>query len=314
MEAKSLGDFISIYQRFTITENKSERTIEGVTAAVRHFGEFLGGCPDVRQVQSEDLRRYIRSLQERERWAGHPTIRNCHGKLSAHSIASYVRSIRAFWSWLKREGFIIENPFEHVRPPKAPRKIVNTLSPEQATQLLKSIRHRDHAGYRDYAMVITLYGTGLRLGELLGLKLSDMNLQSGQIKVLGKGAKERIVFMSATVFKVLLKYLHNWRPKVVSDHLFVHQDGRPLSRFYFEYRLRSHVGKAGLTNTRCTPHALRHSFAVNYLRNGGDTFTLQKILGHSTLEMTRHYTEVSAGDVEAKQKAFSPAERLGIRV
>lgn len=314
MEAKSLGHFFVVYQRFAAAENKSERTIEAVTAAVAHFDNFLGGCPDIGQVRAEDLRRYILSLQTRERWAGHPTIKTAHGSLSPHSIASYIRSIRSFWSWLKREEFIDKNPFENVRPPKAPRKIVNTLSPKQVTQLLNAISHKDGAGYRDRAIVITLYGTGLRVGELLGLRLDDINFDTGQIRVMGKGRRERFVYMSATVHKVLFKYLWHWRPKVPAEHLLVHDSGRPLSRFYVEHRLQAYGRKAGISGARCTPHTLRHTFAVEYLRGGADTFTLQRILGHSTLEMTRHYAEVSDGDVEIKQKMFSPAERLEIKV
>jgi integrase/recombinase XerD len=314
MEAKNLDDFIFIYEKFAIAENKSPRTIESVTAAVKDFNKFLGGCPDVKQVKAEDLRRYIITLQEKHRWSGHPHIRTKDDGLSPHTIASYVRSIRAFWSWLKRERFIKHNPCQNVKPPKASRKIVATLTNEQITRLLKSIRLRDQPGYRDYALVMTLYGTGLRLGELLGLRMASIDFDSGQIKVMGKGGKERSVYMSATLFKVLFKCVFQWKPKVASDYLFVHGDGRPLSRFYVEHRLHRYGKKARITGVRCSPHTLRHSFAVNYLRNGGDTFTLQKILGHSTLEMTRHYAEVSNIDVELKQKACSPVEQLGLRV
>lgn len=114
---------------------------------------------------------------------------------------------------------------------------------------------------------------------------------------MGKGCKERSVFMSATVYKVLLKYLWHWRPRVASEYFFAHDSGEPLSRFYVAHRLRVHGKKAGITGARCSPHTLRHSFALNYLRNGGDTFTLQRILGHSTLEMTRHYAEVADSDI-----------------
>jgi len=314
MEAKNLDDFILIYEKFTASENKSKRTIEDTAAAVRQFHKFLGGSVDVHEVQAEDLREYIRALQERPRWSNHPTIKPKDTRLSPHSIASYVRSIRAFWSWLKREDFIDENPMERVKPPKAPRKIVATLTREQISQLLEAIPNKDSKGYRDRAIVVTLYGTGLRIGELLGLRLGDLNFDSGQIKVMGKGGKERTVFMSPTVFKVLFKYVRRWRPEVTTDYVFVHNNGRPLTRFYFAHRLQAYREKAGLSGRKCSPHVLRHSFSVDYLRNGADTFTLQRILGHSTLEMTRHYAEISDSDVEIKQKTFSPAENLRLRV
>lgn len=314
MEAKNLDDFVLIYEKFAASENKSKRTIEDTAAAVRQFHKFLGGSVNVHEVQAEDLREYIRALQERPRWSDHPTIKPKDTRLSPHSIASYVRSIRAFWSWLKREDFIDENPMERVKPPKAPRKIVATLTREQISQLLEAIPNKDSKGYRDRAIVLTLYGTGLRIGELLGLRLGDLNFDSGQIKVMGKGGKERTVFMSPAVFKVLLKYVHRWRPVVTTDYVFVHSNGRPLTRFYFAHRLQTYRKKAGISGSRCSPHVLRHSFSVEYLRNGADTFALQRILGHSTLDMTRHYAEISDSDVEIKQKTFSPAENLIVKV
>jgi len=248
------------------------------------------------------------------KWSQHPTIKPKDTKLSPHSIASYVRSIRAFWSWLKREGFIDANPMKGVKPPKAPRKIAATLTREQVTQLLEAIGKKDSRSYREQAIVVTLYGTGLRISELLQLRLGDLNFDSGQIKVMGKGDKERTVFMSPTVFKVLLKYVHRWRPKATTDYVFIHNNGQLLSRFYFTHRLQAYARKAGISGMKCSPHVFRHSFAVEYLRNGADIFTLQRILGHSTLEMTRHYAEISDSDVEIKQKTFSPAENLRLRV
>jgi integrase/recombinase XerD len=310
MEAKSPDDFLLIYDKFATSENKSPRSIEAVSEAVKEFARFLGKGKYVGQIEAEDLRRYIRFLQDRPCWAKHPTIRPGKRKLSPHSIASYVRSIRTFWSWLSREGFIGENPFAKVKVPKAPRKVVNTFSSDQITKLLKAIPMKKPKGYRDYAIIIMLYGTGMRIQELLNLRLTDLNLESGQIKVLGKGARERYLYMSPTVYKVTLRYLNRFRPKVQSDYLFVHDNGQPLSRYYVAHRMQKYGREAGITAVRCSPHTLRHSFAINYLRNGGDSFTLQKILGHSTLDMTRHYAELAKSDVERGMKTFSPIESL----
>ncbi|MFC2019301.1 tyrosine-type recombinase/integrase [Chloroflexota bacterium] len=314
MKTKSLGDFLFIYQQFAAAENKSPRTIEAVTASVGHFGNYLGGCEDPGKLRPDDLRRYIRSLLAKKRWQGHPTIKSGHGSLSPHSIASYVRSIRAFWSWLLREGFISLNPFEKIRPPQTPKHTVNVLTVKQVEDLLRVICRSSYTGYRDRALIIALFGTGLRISELLNVRMGDLNFDTGQIRVLGKGARERVVFMSASVFKVLIKYSLQWRPQDGSDFFFVNKQGCRLSRFDIAHRVRRYGQTAGIQGVRCSPHTLRSSFAVQYLRNGGDTFTLQRILGHSSLEMTRHYAEVSSSDVEAKLKAHSPAENLRIKV
>ncbi|MBN2568386.1 MAG: tyrosine-type recombinase/integrase [Deltaproteobacteria bacterium] len=313
MEALNLGDFLLIYQRFATTENKSPRTIETVTDAVRKFDAFLGGISDITTIKPEDLRCYIEHLQSQQRWQDHPLIRQDHGSLSPHSIACYIRSIRSFWSWLKREDFIPENPFEKVKPPKTPRKIVPTFSIDQLNHLLSSIPRTDFRGHRDYAIAAMLFGTGLRISELLELKVSDINFENGQVKVNGKGSRERWVYMSPKVYKVLLKYKLQWRKQAAaSDYLFTDGQGNQLNRSYIEHRFHHYGIKAAITGVRCSPHTLRHSFAVNYLRNGGDVFTLQRILGHSTLEMTRHYAELADSDVERQQKAFSPAEKLSL--
>ena len=311
METDSLGHFIFIYEKFAEAENKSERTIGGVTSAVEKFDNFLGGCLDVKEVQGEDLRRYIRYLQQQLKWAGHPTIHQSHGVLVSNSIASYVRDIRSFWSWLLREQFIENNPFEEVKPPKTTAREIDILSSGNVSKLIKAIPLKDNRGYRDSSIIALLYGTGLRIGEVINLIQGNVNFDTGQIKVLGKGNKERSVFMSAKVFKALFKYQSQRRPKAVSKFFFIHRDGRPLSRFYFAHRMKTFVIKAGIT-TNCSPHTLRYSFAIQFLQNGGDERALQSILGHSTMEMTRHYAKIANSEVEKKMKEFSPAEQLDV--
>ena len=114
MKEEGLGDFLCIYERFAVAENKSPRTIESVKSAVRKFDRFLGGCSNPKDVRSEDLRDYIIHLQACPRWSKHPTIKPDHGNLSHGAIASYVRSIRSFWSWMQSEKFIDYNPLDQV--------------------------------------------------------------------------------------------------------------------------------------------------------------------------------------------------------
>jgi len=313
MEADDLGHFILIYKKFAAAENKSDRTIEAVTNAVSKFNIFLGDARSPQDIQADDLRQYILHLQQQCRWAGHPTIGQNHGNLSPHTIASYVRSIRSLWSWLEREQFIEINPFSQVKPPKVPVNITDPLNPEEVSKLLKIIPRNEYRGYRETCIILTLYGTGLRISELLNLKLLNVDFNSGQIKVMGKGAKERSVFMSPKNFKALMKYHTIWRPNIATDHFFVHEDGRKLTRTYMEHRIQAFTRQANITK-KCTPHIFRYSFSIQFLRNGGDPFTLQKILGHSTIDMTRRYVQIASTDVERNMKSYSPAEQLDIRL
>jgi len=314
MEAKTLGDFLFIYEKFATAENKSPRTIEAVIQAATHFDKFLGGCSDIIRVDAEDLRRYIRHLQTSPKWTDHPTINKDHGYLSPHTVACYIRGIRSLWSWLKREGFIEENPFQGVKPPKTSQITVTPPTSNQIEQVLRTIPRNNHNDYRDAVIIVTIYGTGLRINELTTLNLKAVDFDTGQLTVMGKGGKQRALFMSPKLFKALFKYRQRWRPNTGSDYFFITDTGRPLTRFYVAHRLKSHAKRASIDYPRFAPHALRYAFAIDSLRGGYDESTLQKILGHSSPEMTRHYAQLADQDVERKMKAFSPAENLDIRM
>jgi len=312
METNNLGNFISIYEKFAQAEAKSDRTIEAVTAVTRKFDSFLGGNSNIKAITADDLRRYILHLQERCKWSDHPTIQKNHGNLSPNTIAHHVRHIKSFWSWMYSEGFLEHNTLSQVKTPKETGRAVTPLTSGEVTQLLKVVPRNTHQGYRDSCVIITLYGTALRISELLDLPFSNVNFTNGQITVVGKGDKERSVFMSPKVYKALFKYYSRWRPKVTSEYLFIHEDGRKLTRFYFEHRMQAYVRKANLTKP-CTPHILRYSGALALLRNGCDPYNLQQILGHTTMEMTRRYLKISNTDIEKNMKSFSPAEQVDIR-
>ena len=314
MKAYNLVELIFIYEKFAVAENKSPRTIETTTHAVRLFDNSLNHCQDVNQVTPEDLRNFIRELQSRSKWQNHPTIKSDHGKLSPFTIANYVRHIHAFWSWLHQEEFIVDNPIKKVKVPDVPHSVINTFTPDQVKQLLARISRKIHKGYRDFAILISIYGIGPRISEVVDLRTENVNFDTGNIKVLGKGAKERTLYMPPTVFKAMFKYSERWRPKISSEYFFVTDDGKQLSRFNFEHRMHNYGQEAGITGVACRPHIMRYTFAIEFLRNGGDIFTLQKILGHETLEMTRHYARLADKDVEAKLKTSSPVEKLKLRV
>src|ERR1035437_3012670 len=161
MDTGNLDSFLVIYSNFAKAENQSVRSTEAVLLAVRQYNKFVGHDRGVDSITGEDLRQYIRLLQQQEKGSTHPNIAVRHVRLSPHSVASYVRSIRSFWSWLLREGFIQENPFERVKPPKTPRKVIAPLTPEQIASLIKAIPRTNQTGERDHALVIVLYGTGL---------------------------------------------------------------------------------------------------------------------------------------------------------
>ncbi|MFC2027957.1 tyrosine-type recombinase/integrase [Chloroflexota bacterium] len=208
-----------------------------------------------------------------------------------------------------QEGFIRANPFDYVRLPRAPRKVVTTFSDAQMEALLGAIDTTTAAGFRDHTIILVLLDTALRISELTGLDAPDLYLEEIQLKVMGKGNRERIIPFGKQVQRRLWKYLYHVRPQP-PEALFLTTDGRRLSRHRIQKRLADYGRKAGITGVRVSPHTLRHSTAVRFLRNGGDAFSLQRLLGHSSLQMTRHYCELADVDVQRMHTVASPVDNL----
>jgi integrase/recombinase XerD len=155
----------------------------------------------------------------------------------------------------------------------------------------------------------------MRVSELCHLKLSDVALEEGMLKVLGKGNKERLIPIGKQVQRLLWRYISRYRPEPLSANgniLFLNRDGKPLTKERVEKILTRYGRKAGLKGVRCSPHTLRHTAAVKFLRNGGDVFSLQRMLGHSSLEMTRRYCELADTDVKRAHMTASPVDNLSL--
>jgi site-specific recombinase XerD len=225
-----------------------------------------------------------------------------------------MRSIRAFWSWLVEEDIIDTNPFSRLRIPKPPRKIIITFLQSHLQSLL-SVINRSAEGYRDMVIILILLDTGLRVNELIKLKTDNVWLEESVIKVLGKGNKERLIPIGRQIQRLLWRYITQYRPEPARpnlDNLFLTHDGRPLTKNRIDSLMKHYGEKTGLIGVRCSPHTLRHTFAVSYLRNGGDVFSLQRILGHSSLEMTRRYCELANMDIKKAHAIASPVDNLKI--
>ena len=197
--------------------------------------------------------------------------------------------------------------------PRPARKIIPTFSDFQIQQLLNVIDTRVPEGYRNYTIILTLLDTGMRVSELCHLKVDNIWLEDGMLKVLGKGNKERLIPIGKRVQRLLWRYINRYRPEAVtanSNFVFLTKDGRPLTKDRVEKIMTYYGKKAELKGVRCSPHTLRHSAAVRFLRNGGDVFSLQRMLGHASLEMTRKYCELADIDVKRAHIIASPVDNL----
>lgn len=214
------------------------------------------------------------------------------------------------------EGCLSQNPTRRLKVPKAPKAIIETFSDAQIHRLIRAIDQRSAVGCRDYCIILVFLDTGVRLSELVTLELPNLHQDQAYFKGLGKGTKGRIVPIGAHVQKALWKYIHKYRPEPFHaniQNVFLSRDGRALSPSSVYDRISKYGKRAGLQGVRCSPHTFRHTFAKNFLLNGGDVFTLQKILGHSSLEVVRMYVNLASDDVQVQHRKASPVDWLKLR-
>lgn len=220
---------------------------------------------------------------------------------------SYI-TLRAFFNFLTNDGFLPESPMGSVQRPKQRRTVINTFTLQQIEAVLATCQ-KDFAGTRDRAMILVMLDCGLRVSELCGLALDDVNWAEQTMLVVGKGDVERIVPFGNTTRQALTHYLAR-RGQLDTGSLFVSVYAGPIDRYRVRRIIQARCEKVGMTGVRCSPHTLRHTCAVQFLRNGADVFSLQKLLGHRDLLMTRRYAELSQTDVQQKHRLYSPADRL----
>lgn len=313
MEASNLelGNLIQGFIFSCQTEGKSPRTIEWYITFLRRFDKFLESRnlpTSISLITKHHIRQFIRYLQTEARTP------HKNKPLSPATIQGYTRTLKVFFSWLVKEDYLDINTISGIPVPRAPTKIVNTFSHEHIKRLSDSYCGANGYGYRNLAIVMLLLDTGIRVSELVGIEIDDINLSEGYIKIRqAKGSKERYVPVGSVVQKILWKYINNYRPQPLTERitrLFLSKPGLPLTRSGIQQMLRRSGRRVGITGVRCSPHTFRHTFAKNFLLNGGDIFSLQKILGHSSLSSVRNYLNLFSVDIKKQHRRFSPVDNL----
>ena len=315
-KAHKLFELIEYYELCNRAEGKSPKTISWYSANLKSFRNYLKNrhLPDsLDNIDTKLLREYVLYLLKRNRFDGHPYTPAQTDLLSSATIHGHVRTLRAFYNWLVTEGLTQNNPAKDLKPPKVTRKVVSTLSDEEIGAILNtfSISPSDA---RNQTLFMILLDTGLRIGELVNLKMDDVHMDEGYLKVMGKGKKERIVPIGNNAQRALQRYLFRFRPKPINpviDNVFLSTSNKPLTGNSMKLMFTRLAKRSGVY--RLHAHLCRHTFATRFLINGGDVFTLQQILGHSTLEMVRNYVNLASNHVAIQHQRFSPLDRLNIR-
>jgi integrase/recombinase XerD len=228
--------------------------------------------------------------------------------LSSSSILRKMASLKAFFRFLMQEDMIIANPIKTIQSPKKEMRLPSFLTYEEVDSLLSVPDIQSLLGLRDKAILETLYATGMRVSEVIGLNLSDVNLGAGFVRIFGKGEKERVVPIGKIASSFLEKYVNEIRPKLVNyetNSLFLNWRGGSLSRQSVWKMIKRYAILAGIRK-KLSPHTLRHSFATHLLSRDVDLRALQKMLGHSDISTTQIYTHLDDKRLKTMHLKFHP--------
>ena len=239
----------------------------------------------------------ITSWQDVDRYVVINYLEKMHDEKKAPAtVTRMITSLRRFHQFLRQERLTDHDPMQHIDTPKKVQKLPSTLSLTEVERLIETPDTTKNLGIRDRAILEVMYATGLRVSELVGLKLSDLHLSLGLVQTLGKGDKERIIPLGDYAIQWMERYLDEARPLLVANpsetHVFVNHHGTGLSRQGIWKNLKQLVREAGI-NKEVTPHTLRHSFATHLLENGADLRTVQELLGHADISTTQIYTHIT---------------------
>ena len=302
------------------TEGKSLRTVNWYRQKLGYFSQFLqknGLATEVEAIGPRDIRRFIDHLQHGVQAGANNPHRPTEDKpLSPQTVAGYVRTLRAFFSWAVRERLIDGHPMQHVKTPKVPQRDMPFFSDVEIGRLLAALKQPTDVGQRNYALAVLLLDTGMRVSELIHMEMQDLHLNQGYLKVVGKGDKQRTIPLGRSSRKVLLDYLRKHRPEPSlpqCDRVFLTRTGDPLRPDYVYQIISRACRQVGITGKRLGPHTCRHTFARSFLLNGGDLLTLQRILGHTSLEVVKLYVNLQTEDLLAQQWKYSPMDTLKAR-
>jgi integrase/recombinase XerD len=277
-------------QYLRIEKGLSDNTLAAYKHDLAMYSEHLGTLP-LLQVQQSDVSSFLKFLYNR--------------KLKPRSAARAFAAVRGLHRFLILERAREDNPTANIDQPRWWKPLPNVLVLEEVDKLLAAPDTTTARGVRDRALLEVLYATGLRVSELIGLRLDGINVGVGFVRCVGKGSKERIVPLGESAAAAVAEYLRVRRVKKPTNYLFLSNRGQKLSRMGFWKILRGYGLKAGVKK-RLTPHVLRHSFATHLLERGADLRAVQTMLGHANISTTEIYTHVMRERLKEIYKSYHP--------
>jgi integrase/recombinase XerD len=294
----AFDDARQVFYLYCRSKGLAERTLQTYFSSIDELRAFLAKSDSVPRLPgAHTLRGFVAHLLDQ--------------KLARTTISIRMRAIRSFCNFLAREGIVPSSPMAGVAVPKVPSRYPEVLTGAEAKQLVCAATANSWGGTRNRAMVLTLLDTGVRLGELIRLDLVDLQLRELTIRVRsGKGDKERHVFMGRSLSRALRTWIEARGAFSQDGPLFMTRWGERLDGRNVQRILSRLAVKAGLEGAKVSPHRLRHTFATHYIMNGGDPFSLQRILGHSDITTTMIYVNIAGGGLREAHAKASPVDRL----
>lgn len=281
----------------------SSRTLDFYEGKLSMFVAFVADKP-VRDLTLQDGQNWILQLSSRNRYTNHPYKKEIAQPMSKATLRGYVRALKVWASYLAEEGYTKTNVCERIKLPADTKRVVDILSEEEIMRIFGAVNPNIKLGARMHAILSLLLDTGMRIGELEGIRFEDIDFKQHRIKITGKGDKQRFVPFGVTTSKALLAWYNIYREDDGDERLF------QMCQHSIAECMKRLGRKVGIE--RLHPHLWRHTYAVRWLRNGGDVFSLQKVLGHSDLEVTKVYIHLAEVDIENKHRLVSPVDRLGL--
>jgi len=288
-----------------LEKSLSENSVEAYMHDITMFDQFL----EIQKLKITPAETKLSHLQQFIAWINEVGM-------SASSQARIISGIKAFFKYLVMENLIVDDPSQLIESPKLGRKLPDTLSVHDINQLIEAIDLSTKEGARNKAMLETLYGCGLRVSELVNLKLSNLHLEIGFVKVLGKGDKERLVPIGNVATKLLRIYITEVRSMQTiqqgnEDYVFLNNRGAKLSRIMVFMIIKRLAEKIGLKKT-ISPHTFRHSFATHLIEGGADLRAVQEMLGHESITTTEIYTHLDRDFLRSAIIRFHPRSQQGL--
>jgi site-specific recombinase XerD len=304
-QLNGLFEAVDEYIAASEAELKAEKTLVKYRDTLGIFKEFAGNIP-LEEMSDSTLRDFIANEAGRRR-----IINGEEVPYSSETIYTRYKVIKGFARWLHSHKYIAEDITQYTKNPKRDYHLPEVLSETQVKNIFRKLRAEDN--YRNYVIFETFLYTGIRLNELTQLKVDDLNFETGRMKVWGKGHRDETVPMGPMLMRDLKNYILNFRkPAIPAEKaLFVNQDGFKLERRGVQIMVKRILRNAGVT-TKVGPHILRHTFATQYLRQGGSLEALRKILRHSNINVTARYTHLLTEDVDDDYHRIG-IERFGRR-